>query len=75
MPFGHLMPVPGGHDAEQGAVKAYPHYYEADQLYDLANDPNERINVFGREKYAERQQALQELLQSYLLTLPGSFPR
>jgi len=73
-PFGHLMPVPGGHDAEQGAVKAYPHYYDADQLYYLPEDPNEQRNLWGRPGYAERQRIMQDLLQSYLLTLPGDFP-
>ena len=73
-PFGHLMPVPGGHDAEQGAVKAYPHYYDPDQLYDLAEDPGEQRNVWGEEGRAERQEALRDLMESYLLTLPGKFP-
>ena len=73
-PFGHLMPVPGGHDAEQGAVKAYPHYYETDQLYDLAEDPDEQKNVWGGEGQAERQEALRDLMESYLVTLPGKFP-
>ncbi len=73
-PFGHLMPVPGGHDAEQGAVKAYPHYYEADQLYDLARDPDERVNLWDDPDYAQRREALQDLMHAYLLTLPGDFP-
>jgi arylsulfatase A-like enzyme len=73
-PFGHLMPVPGGHDAEQGAVKAYPHYYDADQLYNLATDPDEQVNLWGRPDYVERQTAMQALLQSYLVRLPGDFP-
>ena len=73
-PFGHLMPVPGGHDAEQGAVGAYPHYYDADQLYDLTSDPNEQVNVFDDPAYREKREELQTLLESYLLTLPGRFP-
>jgi arylsulfatase A-like enzyme len=73
-PFGHLMPVPGGHDAEQGAVRAYPHYYDADQLYYLVEDPDERDNLWGRPGYEARQEALQDLLQAYLVTLPGGFP-
>jgi len=73
-PFGHLMPVPGGHDAEQGAVKAYPHYYDADQLYHLVEDADERVNLWGRPGYAERQQIMQDLMHSYLVTLPGDFP-
>ena len=73
-PFGHLMPVPGGHDAEQGAVKAYPHYYEADQLYSINLDPGEKTNLIGDPAYLERFVELQGLLQNYLDTLPGDFP-
>lgn len=73
-PFGHLMPVPGGHDAEQGAVKAYPHYYDPDQLYDIGKDPKEQVNLFGETAYQQKIEALQSLLQSYLITLPGQFP-
>ncbi len=73
-PFGHLMPVPGGHDAEQGAVKSYPHYYEPDQLYDLALDPNEQVNVFEDPAYREKREQLRLLLESWLATLPGQFP-
>ncbi len=73
-PFGHLMPVPGGHDAEQGAIGAYPHYYDADQLYDLEKDPNEQVNVFDEAAYREQREELRTLLESYLVTLPGQFP-
>lgn len=73
-PFGHLMPVPGGHDAEQGAVKAYPHYYDANQLYDIGKDPKEQVNLFGKPGKEKRQKELQDLLQNYLVTLPGNFP-
>ena len=73
-PFGHLMPVPGGHDAEQGAVKAYPHYYDPDQLYDLSSDPDEQRNIFGLEAHSEQQEELRILLESNLAKLPGRFP-
>jgi arylsulfatase A-like enzyme len=73
-PFGHLMPVPGGHDAEQGAVRSYPHYYEADQLYDTGLDPNERTNLVDSPEYLEKAVELKRTLQSYLDTLPGDFP-
>jgi arylsulfatase A-like enzyme len=73
-PFGHLMPVPGGHDAEQGAVKAYPHYYDPDQLYNLSSDPDEQRNIFGLEAHSEQQEELRILLESNLAKLPGRFP-
>jgi hypothetical protein len=73
-PFGHLMPVPGGHDAEQGAVKSYPHYYEADQLYDIGMDPDESVNLFDSPEYLEKANEMRSTLQEYLQTLPGEFP-
>lgn len=73
-PFGHLMPIPGGHDAEQGAVKSYPHYYESDQLYDIRIDPKERINLVNDPAYLEHSVQLKRLLQGYLEDMPGEFP-
>lgn len=73
MPFGHLMPVPGGHDAEQGAVRNYPHYYDADQLYNLSDDPKETINLFEDESYTNKIDELKQLLEEVLDTLPGEF--
>ena len=54
-------------------IKTYPHYYDPDQLYDLAEDPDEQNNVWGEEDQAERQEALRDLMESYLVTLPGKF--
>ena len=73
-PFGHLMPIPGGHDAEQGAIKAYPDYYEPDQLYILTTDPNEQNNRYGENTYQAKSEQLKNELESYLLPLPGLFP-
>ena len=74
MPFRHLMAIPGGHDAEQGAVRSYPHYYEADQVYDIGLDPTERNNLLENPAYLEKVNELKATLQSYLDTLPGNFP-
>ena len=73
-PFGHLIEVPGGHDAEQGAVRAYPHYNDVDQLYDLRRDPDERHNLASEVDYQEQLRALQQALQGYLDDLPGDYP-
>ncbi len=73
-PFGHLMAIPGGHDAEQGAVKAYPNYYDADQFYDLNRDSAERNNVFSNPEYKKKIAELKALLDSHLDTMPGEFP-
>lgn len=73
-PFGHLMAIPGGHDAEQGAVKAYPYYYDTDQIYDIRLDPNEQTNRHSDPGYLEISNSLQKELQSFLHSLPGEFP-
>jgi surfactin synthase thioesterase subunit len=73
MPFGHLMAIPGGHDAEQGAVNTYPHYYEPDQLYDLSSDPKERNNLIDDEAYSDEEKELKSLMEDYLEELPGNF--
>jgi len=73
MPFSHLMPIPGGHDAEQAAIRKYPNYYDADQLYDLSKDPKERNNLADDPAYAEKLAELQALLREHLQTLPGNF--
>ncbi|MEX0321348.1 MAG: sulfatase [Puniceicoccaceae bacterium] len=73
-PFGHLMAIPGGHDAEQGAVKAYPHYYETDQVYNVVKDPEERSNQFSNPEYKEKIVELKKLLKDHLDDMPGDFP-
>ena len=73
-PFGHMMAIPGGHDAGRAAQDLHPNYFDADQLYDLNVDPSEKVNLWGDEDLAERQASMAKLLQSYLETLPGEFP-
>jgi len=73
-PFGHLMAIPGGHDAEQGAVRSYPHYYEADQLYDIDKDPSEKVNQFNNPEFAQKLAELRKELESHLEFMPGDFP-
>ncbi len=44
----------------------YPGYFDADQLYDLKNDPYEQLNLANNPKYSEQFNLLQEELQKYL---------
>ena len=46
-----------------------PHYFEADQLYNLKNDPAENNNVFAQ--FPEVAGRMQELLKSELAAFPG----
>ena len=73
-PFGHLMPIPGGQDAEQDAIKSYPNYYDSDQFYDLVRDQQERINLYTNPEYKDKVTRLKSLLQEHLKSMPGGFP-
>jgi arylsulfatase A-like enzyme len=46
------------------AARLNPHYFEADQLYDLRNDPREETNVI--EQHPQQAQEMKALLTSYL---------
>ena len=39
-------------DLEERAAKAHPGYWDADQLYDLENDPQEKVNLAGKPEHA-----------------------
>lgn len=73
-PFGQLMEIPGGQDAEQDAIHAYPYYNDPDQLYDLKTDPDEKVNLASDPSNTEKLEHLKILMQAYLQTLPGHFP-
>jgi arylsulfatase A-like enzyme len=49
--------------------KHNPHYFEADQLFDLKNDPQEKTNVIGR--HPEVAADLKARLSEHLKTFPG----
>ena len=72
-PFSHLTAIPYGGDAEKYSTGSYPGYFERDQLYNLANDPNEQRNLANDPKYAAHLQAMQTALKEQLETLPGGF--
>ncbi len=72
-PFSHVMLVPGGGDAEHGSMNAYPAFYAPDQLYNLADDPNEQKNLAAHPVYQGKLKAMQEELKKHLAALPGSF--
>jgi len=72
-PFGHLQIIPGGGDAEFFTTQRYKHYAEPDQLYDLATDPEESVNLVSLPGYQEVLQKMKSQLKAYLDTLPGCF--
>ena len=72
-PFSHLTAIPGGGDAERKSTGSYPAYFERDQLYNLASDPNEQNNLAGDARHASVLAEMQAALREQLVTLPGSF--
>ena len=72
-PFSHLTAIPGGGDAEKKSTGSYPSYFERDQLYNLADDPNEQSNLAGDPRHASVLAEMQAALKVQLEALPGSF--
>ena len=72
-PFSHLEVVPGGGHAEHGSYGMLPGFFDADQLYDLEQDPNEQDNLADDPAYQEVLRDMKETLNDYLTDLPGRF--
>lgn len=72
-PFSHLTAIPGGGDAEKKSTGFYPAYFKRDQLYNLAQDPNEQNNLAENPKYTAVLKVMQNALKEQLKTLPGGF--
>jgi arylsulfatase A len=72
-PFSHVSSIPGGGDAEHASTGKYPAYYDADQLYNLDDDPNEQENLAHKPAYASVLAAMKQEMTSHLSRLPGSF--
>lgn len=72
-PFSHISLIPGGGGAEAASTGQYPGYYDADQLYDLSQDPHEQNNLAYDPNYASVLADMKRELQRHLGTLPGGF--
>jgi arylsulfatase A-like enzyme len=72
-PFGHLVMIPGGEELERHAYTLMPHYFDSDQLYDLKNDPEERINLIDDPRYSRIYQDLKSELRIELAMLSDNF--
>ena len=51
---------------QETALKHHPGYWDADQLYDLQADPNERVNLINDPRYAQTVTDLQGRLKGWL---------
>ncbi len=72
-PFSHYSLVPGGGDTEFRTIGKYPAYFDADQLYNLAEDPGEQRNLAGDPQYAAELAEMKGELVGYLADMPGGF--
>lgn len=71
--YSHFSIIPGGQQAERESYGKLPGYFDTDQLYDLENDPGERVNLADNPEYAKKLEKLKAELQSYIDDLPGDF--
>lgn len=55
-------------------MQLIPHYWEADQLFDIATDPYEMVNLFGDPAQAAKTAELREELSRVLATFDHPFP-
>ena len=55
------------------AIAAHPNYFSDEQLYNLADDPNEQVNLASNPEYADIFADLQSRLVEYINPLPGGF--
>ena len=52
----------------------YPSYYDADQLFDLQNDPYEQENLAPNRAYWDNMNELKQVLQEHLKEFNHPFP-
>jgi len=73
-PLSH-MGFPGGDATERGnALKKHRKtYFDADQLYDLDNDPGEQKNLASDPAYKAKLAEMKALLAKHLADMPGTF--
>jgi len=62
-----LMGLSGG----VSRARMYPHAFDADQLYDLVNDPSEKKNVATKSEHGERLEEMKRLLKRELSKFPN----
>lgn len=58
---------------QETALKRHPGYWDADQLYDLQADPEERVNLVKDPQYAQTVAELRGLLKGWLVGFDRPF--
>jgi arylsulfatase A-like enzyme len=59
---------------DEVAAWRYPHFYEAEQLYNLRIDPGEQTNLAYDPQYKDKLNELKERLRAKLATFDNPFP-
>jgi len=75
LPWMHMGGIPGGRGLERLVVKTYgkENYFASDQLYHVAKDPKEKINLIDDEKYANILENLKKEMTIELKQRVGTF--
>ena len=63
-----------GSITSEPCILRYPHYFDADQLYNLDQDPDEQVNLAYVQEHAGTLQMMKERLQAYTTTFENPFP-
>lgn len=58
---------------QETALKRHPAYWDADQLYDLQADPDEKVNLYKDARHAKTVADLQARLKGWLSAFPRPF--
>jgi len=71
----HIHRTPGGDGTELGnGLKRYKeNYFDADQLYNLKNDPGETTNLVNNPEYKQQLEMMKAELGKHLKAIPGTF--
>ncbi len=56
------------------AMEFFPHYFDADQLYDLYEDPYELTNLAYQQGYSGRLDSMKNILNHFLATFRHPYP-
>jgi len=71
--YTHTCDRPGGRGGESPALEHFPHYYDADQLYNLSLDPDEQNNLASDPKHQKKLNEMKKELKKHLKKIPGTF--
>lgn len=70
----HIHRQLGGCNTERSqALKTKANYFDRDQLYNLAKDPEEQNNLAKNPEYAAKLSEFKRLLRKRILNAPGTF--